>query len=764
MKIRRKTILLCRRIPDGAIRRGLSFKAARAGLWVICGVIVAAMAGLCGAWAGPLDNPEAKTNDAPPIKEKDRLHWAFQPAARPALPAIDPADRNLAAVENPIDLFILAQLRARGLSFSPRAGRGALMRRVTYDLTGLPPTPEALAEFEADESPDAYERLIDRLLASPEYGERWGRHWLDLARYAETDGFEHDAVRPHAWRYRDFVIQAFNQDMPYDQFIRLQIAGDELLPDDPMALVATGFNLLGPDMVDSSDQVQRRLNTLNDMTDTAGQVFLGQTIGCTRCHDHKSEPFTQRDYFQLQAHFAPSVFHRSQPVPTDRDRQAIQKAVRAYESRPEVRALADIEEPAKAAVREKKLAGLAAEAQAAHRTEPGERTAEQANLALETEPLLAVAEKELIGALTESQITQRRTLQAKIKKLPRPPSMPLAITMGNMTGKWPPTHILTRGDYNQPADAVGPGFPAVLWGAGDMRGDPQDRKKTGRRTALADWLASRQNPLTARVMVNRLWMHHFGRGLVETPSDFGTRGAKPSHPQLLDWLADELAAGGWNLKAMHRLMLLSGTYQQASHAGQATAAGMAADPENRLYWRMNRIRLEGEAIRDSLLAISGRLTRRMGGPGVMPPIPLEALKGVSGWKTSSDPKDHAMRSVYLFARRNLRFPFLEAFDAPDNNLSCPMRQKSTTAPQSLALLNAREAVEAAVNTARRLELEWPGGKAPDGDTRLERAYRMILGRLPEGEERLLARRFIAQSTWEEFCRALFNVNDFVYLD
>ncbi len=739
------------------------------------------------------------------ITEADRKHWAFQPIQRPPVPALKspvlsaqssenrspaatkpPSTEHWAPSTNPIDAFILAKLEAADLSPSPPASPETLARRIYLDLIGLPPTPAEVDAFVQSANRNlksAIESLVDRLLASPHYGERWGRHWLDLARFAESDGFEHDAVRPHSWRYRDYVIKAFNDDKPYDQFIREQLAGDELFANakpetrNPDLLVATGFNLLGPDMVDSSDQVQRRHNTLNDMTDTASLAFLGLTMGCARCHDHKFEPLSQRDYYSVQAFFTPAKFARDTPIPSAEARAAFDAAMEKYTAHPKVRELADLEAPVRAAVFEKKVAKLSHEAQIAHHTPPEKRNDEQENLVMETLNKVKISEKDITHEMTDEQRARHDALAAEVKKLAKPPELPKAMTLtrGDKTAK---TFVLHRGEYSQPQEEVAPGFPAVL------RPPPA---AVGARTALADWVASPRNPLTARVMVNRIWQHHFGRGLVATPSDFGTHGAKPTHPELLDWLASEFIARGWSVKAMHRLMLTSATYQQAAvlsaqssvlrnDAAQSERAtsklstdapstehfsrGITTDPENKLLWRMNRLRLEGEVIRDSLLAISGQLNPSMGGPGIFPPIAKEVASGAKGgWPQTDRAHDWSRRSIYIFARRNLRFPFLEVFDAPDNNLSCPARERSTTAPQSLTLLNADEVTAAAKLTEARLMKE-----AATNDERIAVAYRLVLGRPPSAKEQELASDFLKLAPLNELCRALFNLNDFVYAE
>ena len=736
-------------------------RATREGLFrvirVIRGSIWVRLAALClcgsnGLSAQALPGGSEKSPSSTTLTAEDPKHWAFQRIKRPALPAIA---KGQSAVINPIDRFILARLEAEfgGASFSRTASRETLIRRATFDLTGLPPTPSEIDYFLNNSASDAYEKLIDRLLASPRSGERWGRHWLDLARYAETDGFEHDAVRPHSWRYRDYVIRSFNEDKPYERFIREQLAGDELWPDSPDALIATGFNLLGPDMVDSSDQVQRRHNTLNDMTDTAALTFLGLTLACARCHDHKFEPLSQEDYYRLQACFVPSAFRRDETVVSSEERAAFEQAMKRYNQQPKVRELVDLEAPVRGRLRESKLAKLSPEARAAHITPSAERNAEQANLVLETEAQLAVSEKELAEALTPLDRDRRAGLAMEIKKLPKPEPLPKALVLARGEGPPQGTHVLRRGDYTQPGRRVEAGFPSVL------NSPPAESfGARGSRSSLAVWLVNPDNPLTARVMVNRLWQHHFGRGIVPTPSDFGTHGQRPTHADLLDWLAAEFMDGGWKMKRLHKLMMLSATYRQISHVETASALA-GTDPGNRLYWRMNRQRLEGEAIRDSLLFISGQLNLQMGGPGVYPPIPEDIFKGASGWIVSKEPRDRVRRSVYIFARRNLRFPFLEVFDAPDNNLSCPGREQSTTAPQALTLLNTDEVISAALATTGRLTHDTGGSDNP-----IVPLFRLTLGRPPKEKELAATREFLTHSPLNELCRALFNLNDFVYVD
>ncbi|HEX4613937.1 MAG TPA: DUF1549 and DUF1553 domain-containing protein [Urbifossiella sp.] len=695
---------------------------------------------------------------APPARADDGTdHWAWKAPVRPQVPVVvgpRPA--------NPIDAFVRARLAAAKLAPAAPATRAQLIRRATFDLTGLPPTPEETEAFVRDTAPGAWAKVVDRLLASPHYGERWGRHWLDLARYADTNGYEFDEPRPDAWRYRDYVVRALNADKPYDRFVTEQLAGDEAYPGDPDARVATGFNLLGPDMTDSSDQAQRRLNTLTDMTDTAALAFLGLTLTCARCHDHKFEPVPQTDYFRFQAFFAPAAFRTDLPAATPaevRDRAAAE--ARYLEMTKGVRDLIEgIEGPHRRRLVEAKLAALSPDARTAHRTPPGERTGGQQELVAETAAKVRVADTDVAKALTPDEKTAADTLRAKLKtfddRKPRP--LPVAMGLTDRPGPPPKTYLLERGELGNKGAEVQPGFPTALTPGGQPVAATVEPAppSSGRRLALARWLTGSTNPLTARVVVNRLWQHHFGRGIVATASDFGIRGRLPTHPELLDWLACELVEGGWTLKRMHRLMLLSDTYQQSTHASDAA---IRLDPDNALLSRMNRQRLEGEAVRDALLAASGRLNTRAGGPGVVLPDLARAAGGSRPVPVTADAAEHTRRSIYLFARRNLRDPFLEAFDLPDSNQSCPKRERSTTAPQALSLLNSADAMAAAKALAERVARE-----ADTEPGRITRAYRLALGRAPTAAELDRAAAFLATSPRSELCRALFNLNEFVYLD
>ena len=538
-----------------------------------------------------------------PITAADREHWAFRPVVRPDLPTTNSHDWPRTS----IDAFILAKLEGQSLRPSREASRQVLLRRLSFDLRGLPPQPDEIAQFAGDKTPDAFERVVDRLLASPAYGERWAQHWLDLARFAETDGFEHDKVRPEAWKYRDWVIAALNADMPYDEFVTQQIVGDE-------GSLATTFCLAGPDMPDINDQLERRHNLLNEMTAAVGSVLLGLQMGCAQCHDHKYDPISQADFYRLRAVFEPAVPPLKRDVP--------------------------------------------------------------------------------VNLLSEQKDSA-------------------------------PARFWIRGDHRRPGPELQPGFPRIA--ASSQRTAGQASIGT-QRAALAKWLFREDNPLTARVMANRLWQHHFGHGIFETPSDVGLINTGPTHPELLDWLATELQRGGWELKRMHRKIVSSATYQQAS------SSEVRAPSSAEMYATFPRRRLDGESLRDAMLSAAGLLTSERGGPGVMPPLPKELVGTLlkDQWKTSPREADHYRRSIYLFARRNLRYPLFEAFDRPDANASCPVRNRSTTAPQSLELFNSQFSLLVARHLAGRVLKEEPRTEEPKNQ--IERLCLLVFSRPATAKE------------------------------
>jgi hypothetical protein len=699
-----------------------------------------------------------------PITAEERDHWAFQPP-RPHRP---PTVHDRGCIRNPIDAFVIDGLESNGLKPAPEADRPALIRRLSFDLTGLPPSPEEIEAFLRDRSPDAYEKVVDRLLASPQYGVRQAQHWLDLARYADTDGFEFDQARPNAWRYRDWVVDALNGDMPYDRFIRLQLAGDEVSPEDPSAFIATGFNRCYPDMVDLNDQQLRRQNALNDITETTGLVFLGLTIGCARCHDHKFDPIRQADFYRLQAFFGGSRFRDDYPLATSQRRRTYETALAAWQAEVAERqaAILRMEQPVRDRIAPGLPMGALDDAVAAFNKPEAERTpAEVATVygLLSRDGRISKGDwPRLLGPDAASRrLRLIAELDRAMKAAPRP--LPTARGIDESGPSAPPTYFLRRGELNARGPAVEPAIPSVLQAAANGPAIVPGDRSSGRRRALADWLTRPDHPLTARVMVNRLWQQHFGRGLVGTSSDFGNMGDEPSHPELLDWLATEWIARGWSLKAIRRLIVTSATYRQSSRP--RSAAERQADPDNRWLSGQNRRRLDGEAIRDALLSASGRLNPALGGPGVFPPLPPEltrlSSKGAT-WPVSARIADHDRRSLYVFVRRNLRYPFFEAFDRPDTNASCPKRPVTTIAPQALSLLNSSLSAVAAQALAERAHRDAGEGL----DAEIEHAYLLTIGRRPVAEELSLARGFLAPggSSLADFCLALINLNEFVYVD
>jgi hypothetical protein len=695
-----------------------------------------------------------------PISAEDRAHWAFQPPRRAEPPDVNHRDWS----RNPIDRFIAAGVEARGLSPAAEADRATLLRRLSFDLIGLPPSPEEIAAFVGDHSADAIERVVDRLLASPHYGVRWGQHWLDLARYADTDGFEFDQARPDAWRYRDWVVNALNRDVPYDRFIRLQLAGDEYEPDDPTAFIATGFNRCYPDMVDLNDQGLRRQNALNDMTETTGLVFLGLTIGCARCHDHKSDPISQADFYKLQAFFSAARFRDDYPIAPTATRREHERAQAAWRARlAEVQtAILRIEKPVRDRLAPGLPMGALDVAVAAYNKSEAERTPGEVTIIFDLlrrdGRIKADAWPTLLGA---ERSARRARLIARLDQIRRtaPAASPTARGIDEAGNVAPATYLLKRGEFAAKGPKVEPAFPTVLASAAPAIFPLPE--STGRRRALADWLTRPDHPLTARVIVNRVWQGHFGRGLVDTASDFGLMGGEPSHQALLDWLATELVRAGWSLKSLHRLIVTSAAYLQSSRS----AGDRNRDPENRWLSHQNRRRLDGEAIRDALLSSSGQLNPAIGGPPIFPPLPREltnlSSKGAI-WPVSPAVSDWNRRSLYIFVRRNLRYPFFEVFDRPDTNSSCPRRAVTTTAPQALSLLNSQLVAESARALALELQREASAGAL----AQVKRAYLLALGRGPDDVELGLGLQFLSSGTnsLEEFCLALFNLNEYVYID
>jgi hypothetical protein len=811
------------------------------------------------AWKGEALSATVKSDSARAGSD----WWSLRPIRRPNVPAVKATER----VRNPIDAFVLGRLEAEGLSPAAEADRRTYARRVTLDLTGLLPTPEEVDAFVADKSPDAYEKLVDRLLASPAYGERWARHWLDVARFAESHGYEMNTLRPNAWPYRDYVICAFNEDRPFPRFVREQLAGDAVAAGDKSTEGSTGFLVGGPhDMVGNGTpegRLQQRSDDLFDMVSTTSTAFLGLTVGCARCHDHKFDPITQRDFYAMESVFA-GVDHAERPSLAgadehNREREELRSEVARLEqeidehapvadpgaSRPAregVRPTRNVERFSPVAarfvrvviaatvdgtepcidelevygpdVKRKNLALASAGAKVSassvypdnpnHKlehlndgrygngrswisAEPGKglvqvQLAETARVdrvvwGRDRERKFAdrVARDYLVQVSLDGSVWQ--TVAGSADRLPpgtpaRQPGKDLAALTARKTkleerlkvlenppmvyaGAFHtpgPTHRLSRGDPTKPLEVVEPAAVAAVRPAVKLRpgaGEPD------RRLALADWLASPENPLPARVMVNRVWHWHFGQGIVRTPSDFGFNGDRPSHPELLDWLAAEYQTNGWHLKPLHRLIVLSSTYRQAS---RIDAMAAARDAGNRLLWRFTPRRLEAEEVRDTMLQVSGALDRKMGGPGYN-------LWEYSGYVIVFAPRaelgpDTFRRMIYQFKPRLQQDSTFGAFDCPDATQPAPRRNVSTTALQALNLLNDPFVHGQAARFADRVR----GGAGPEAVAEVALAFRLAFQREPTAPEAQAAAKLVREHGLPVLCRALFNANEFVLAD
>lgn len=639
--------------------------------------------------------------------------WSVRPIADPEVPAVN----DEGWVKTPIDAFVLKRLEQEGLNPAPQADRNALIRRATFDLHGLPPTPEEIDAFLADHSDEAFATLVDRLLASPRYGERWGRHWLDLASYADSHGFELDYPRPNAWHYRDYVIRAFNDDTPYNEFLTQQIAGDALAPEDPAAAIPTGFLAAGPwdysgfitaFQGTAASRLTRSLDIDNMMT-TVMTTSVALTVGCARCHDHKFDPIPQRDYYSLQAVFA--GVRRGDRI--TRGKATEDEALRMEQFRLDIH---------------KKRIGIAEIDALA----PEAVTAET-----------PAARKKLVGEMA--------ALEAELVRFPD-----VELTYVAVSEAPPVMHVLNRGDTESPGDVVAPAALSAVKGLPPELADVESSDGE-RRTALARWLTDPANPLTSRVMVNRLWHYHFGRGIVGTPGDFGFNGEQPTHPELLDWLASEFQRRNWSIKKMHRLIMLSNTYQQSSsHSDEAAAL----DADNRLLWRMNRRRLSAEEVHDSLLAVSGSLDLSMGGPAYMPFRYQFRKSPLYDYFADFELPERRRRSIYSFIVRSTPNPFMDVLDFPVPAACTPARMATTTALQSLSLLNDPFVIQQAGLFATRLTAV----HSDDVRSQIATGYRLALGRKPSEQELQLAEQFIAKHDLFRFCRTLFNANEFLYVD
>jgi hypothetical protein len=725
------------------------------------------------AWVAagaPVEEEEPESLPVGPfISRAERAHWSFQPILEPVVPVVEESE----LVRTPVDAFLLARLQAEGLSFAADADRATLLRRVTFDLTGLPPTPEEVKAFVNDPADDAYERAVDRLLASPAYGQRWARHWLDVAGYADSNGqVEADSLRPHAWRYRDYVVDSLNADTPWDQFLTEQLAGDELAGvvhgetgeavQDPARrelLIATGFLRTAPDGTGDGppDAVLARNDAVAEQLKVVSSALLGLTVGCAQCHDHRFDPVTQADYYRLRAIFEPAFDTAQWRAPSQRLCSLATPEERAAAAEIEQQAAA-IDADAKAMEKqfldeifEKEIVKLPEEDREPYRTAratpKAEQTPEQQALIKKYPSALALYSLDLYDAEAQKKVAARRAEAAELRKTKPKEEFLRVIT--EVRDRVPETPLLHRGDPAQPREAIAPGELTVLAGPATTPFEPAalESGSSGRRLAYARWLVSGEHPLLARVLVNRFWMHHFGEGLVASEGDFGLAGEPPSHPALLDWLASRFMSDGWQLKPLHRLLVTSTAYRQQAR----NPASEKADPDNRLLGRWSVRRLDAESVRDAMLAAAARLSLEMGGPAVS--VGRDDLgrivvgqeqydvngdiTGVSGGGDAA-----SRRSLYVQQRRSTPLTALATFDAPSMLPNCEQRTSSTVAPQSLFMLNDTFVLESSQGLAERLRREQPGNLRGQ----LALAWLLLTAHEPTADDLAEGLAFIAEQT------------------
>ncbi|MEX2262208.1 MAG: PSD1 and planctomycete cytochrome C domain-containing protein [Bryobacteraceae bacterium] len=723
------------------------------------------------------------------IPPEARKYWAFQKPLRHPVPPLAP---------HPVDAFLLETLKDKGLKPAPAADKRTLLRRAYMDLAGLPPTPVEVDEFLEDKSPYAWENLIERLLASPAYGERWGRHWLDVARYADSNGFEHDFTRPNAWRYRDYVIRSFNRDTPFNLFIQEQIAGDELDWVTHDTLIATAF-LRNYAKVGfrEKDNPQFRFEYLDDMIATIGRGLLGLTVQCARCHNHKFDPIPQKDYYRMQAALFGYV-EVDHPLTSPEAAEAHDRKIEEIEAqlKPLREKISELDQPYRERLQQDKFKKWPAHIQEAIFTPEEKRTPGQVLLANQIIRTTAVSADEIERAMTLPDLEMRRDLNQEIKRIEAERPKPLPVAMGITDGDYrfapdgpgdepapgkgvkreavegsflfrgpgryepPPSYFLHSGDIESRGSLMEPGFvTAASVESLPVERPPSHGRTSGRRRALAAWITHPDNPLTARVFVNRIWHHHFGGGIVSTLDNFGKMGDTPSHPELLDWLAVEFMNRGWSVKQMHRLLMTSQAYKMSSQF--ADAESLRKDPDNHYLWRYRIQRLEAEIVRDAILAVSGGLNREFGGPSVFPELQPEILASMKHgiWEREEDGPKVWRRSVYVYRKRGLPYPFFEVFDLPDQNTSCGGRNVSTVPTQALTLMNNEFVLKQAGLFADRVK-ETAGD---DRDKQIETAYGIALSRPPSAEERQAAQVFLNENSLTGLTHVLLNLNEFLYL-
>jgi len=742
------------------------------------------------------------------ITEEERNFWSLQSITRPSVPGVTHADR----VETPVDAFLLSKLEQHELSFSPEADERTLVRRAYFDLIGLPPTPREIEGFLADEAPDAYERLVDRLLASPHYGERWGRHWLDLAGYADSEGYTNtDPERQWAFRFRDYVIGSFNADKPFDRFVHEQLAGDEMVlppyknlaPEQIEMLAATGYLRMAPDGTGTSgvDQNIARNQVMAETIQIVTTSLMGLSVGCAQCHDHRYDPIPQSDYYRLRAVFEPAYDWKKWRAPaarnislyTDADREQV-KVVEAEAAKVDEQRKEKQDEYIQRTF-EKELAKLPDElretVRTARDTPEKERTDEQKTL-LREHPSVNVSAGSLYlydrKAADDLKAYSARAADIRARK----PTQEFVRALTESPGAVPETFFFFRGDFNEPRQTLEPAGLTAVSATADETTIPlndESMPSTGRRLAFAKRLTSGSHPLTARVIVNRVWTHHFGQGIVATPADFGSLGTRPTHPELLDWLADEFVRGDWHIKRLHRLLMLSAAYRQSS---VHNAAHDTVDPDNHLYGRKNMTRLDAESLRDSILVASGRFNNQMLGPSVpvMENDVGQFVIGIDKKNGENRQTEHIplngqeyRRSVYVQVRRSRPVGMLDTFDAPRMEPNCEQRSSSTVAPQSLMLMNSDFVVGQSEDFARRVISE----AGEDKTVHIVRAWEIALSKPPSPDDITRATTFIeaqtehfSSDTKEEaakkksmppyeqalatYCQALLSANRFLYID
>lgn len=698
-------------------------------------------------------------HDTPQVTEQTKNHWSFRPIQIPKIPKV----KKQSSVQNPIDAFVLSRLDEAGISPNPVADKQTLVRRLYYNLTGLPPTPEQVAMFVSDSSTDAYEKLVDELLASPHYGEHWARYWLDLVRYAESNSFERDNPKPFVWKYRDYVIRSFNADKPYDQFLMEQLAGDELAEVTPDSITATGYYRIGQWDDEPADPKLALYDELDDIIATTSQGMLGLSMNCARCHDHKLDPIPQADYYSMIA-----FFRNIRRYGVRSDVSVNESSVRSIASPEDAAAHAKEIAKHKELLEQLRLKLDVVEKKIRKQLQGGERDDFKADSVR-----LRIVKKYIGKYLTKKEFEEYAANRKQWNELKnRPPksaAMALAVTEHGVEA--PLTHVLIRGNPIADGDLVKPAFPAVLTSIAPKITPPSDGKSSGRRLALAKWMTDKNNTLPTRVIVNRIWQWNFGRGLVRTSNNFGLTGNAPTHPLLLEWLADDFQRNGQSLKKLTKLMVMSTTWKMSS---RPNSAAYEKDPLNDLFWRFDMRRLRAEEIRDSILAVNGTINlQKMFGPSIYPVIPEAVLAGQSrpgaGWGQSSE-EDRRRRSVYIHIKRSLAVPLLAAFDVADTDFTCPVRFATTQPTQALGMLNSEFLNAEAKLFAEKLKAD----AGEDVTKQVGFALQRVTQRKPSQKEITRGVELIKslqteykqdqETALKNFCLMALNLNEFVYLD